>query len=96
LATGHIALLSPLAAVSGFVRQVHCAGTFACGSYATKPLLKNSLSPGGIWTPSWDAHASNGISIGSAVFAQLTRVTDRQTDRPRYVRRIYALRPSNV
>jgi len=26
----------------------------------------------------------NGISIGSAVFAGLTVVTDRQTDRPRY------------
>jgi len=26
----------------------------------------------------------NGISIGSAVFAGLTSVTDRQTDRPRY------------
>jgi len=27
----------------------------------------------------------NGISIGSAVFAGLTSVTDRQTDRPRYL-----------
>ena len=26
----------------------------------------------------------NGISIGSAVFAGLTTVTDQQTDRPRY------------
>jgi len=26
----------------------------------------------------------NGISIGSAVFAGLTNVTNRQTDRPRY------------
>ena len=26
----------------------------------------------------------NGISIGLAVFAGLTSVTDRQTDRPRY------------
>ena len=26
----------------------------------------------------------NGISIGSAVFAGLTAVTDRQADRPRY------------
>jgi len=36
----------------------------------------------------------NGISIGSTVFAGLTTVTDRQTDRPRYSvgnsRRIYA------
>jgi len=28
-------------------------------------------------------HISNGISIGSAVFARLTIVTDRPTDRPR-------------
>jgi len=28
-------------------------------------------------------HSPNGISIGSAVFAGLTAVTDRQTDRPR-------------
>jgi len=27
---------------------------------------------------------SNGMSIGSADLAQLTAVTDRQTDRPRY------------
>jgi len=30
------------------------------------------------------AHNPNGISIGAAVFAGLTSVTDRQTDRPRY------------
>jgi len=30
-------------------------------------------------------HNPNGISIGSAVFAGLTSVTDRQTDRPRYL-----------
>jgi len=42
----------------------------------------------GIWTPSntWFPGPTrvlnaNGISIGSAVFAGLTRVTDRQTDR---------------
>ena len=29
-------------------------------------------------------HVPNGISIGSAVFAGLTVVTDRQTDRPTY------------
>jgi len=28
--------------------------------------------------------APNGILIGSAVFAKLTNVTNRQTDRPRY------------
>jgi len=31
-----------------------------------------------------DSIAPNDISIGSAVFAQLTFVTNRQTDRPRY------------
>jgi len=30
------------------------------------------------------AHNPNGISIGSAVFAGLTTVTDRQTDTPHY------------
>ena len=30
----------------------------------------------------------NGISIGSAVFAGLTSVTGRQTDRPRYTRSV--------
>jgi len=29
-------------------------------------------------------HNPNGISIGSAVFAELTSVTDRHTNRPRY------------
>jgi len=29
-------------------------------------------------------HNSNGISIGAGVFAGLTSVTDRQTNRPRY------------
>jgi len=29
-------------------------------------------------------HTPNGISVGSAVFARLTIVTDRPTDRPRY------------
>jgi len=33
--------------------------------------------------PTW-VHNSNSISIGSAVFAGLTIVTDRPTDRPRY------------
>jgi len=52
--------------------------------------LKISLSHGGIWTPSntwfpgptWVLNP-NAISIGSVVFAGLTNVTDRQTDRPR-------------
>jgi len=33
--------------------------------------------------PTW-VHIPNGISIGAVVFARLTIVTDRQTDRPRY------------
>jgi len=48
----------------------------------------------------------NGISIGEAVFAELTGVTDRQTDQPTYhatrsitIGRIYvqstAMRPNN-
>jgi len=50
--------------------------------------LKIASSHGGIWTPSntWSLSPTqvlnpNGISIGSAVFAGLTSVTDRQTDR---------------
>ena len=45
----------------------------------------------GIWTPSntWFLGSTrvlypNGITIGLAVFAGLTTVTDRQTDRPHY------------
>jgi len=45
----------------------------------------------GIWIPSntWfrgpiQVLKPNGISIGSAIFAGLTSVTDRQTDRPHY------------
>jgi len=47
---------------------------------------QNCLFPWGIWTPSstWFPGPTrvlnaNGISIGSAVFARLTSVTDRQT-----------------
>jgi len=62
------------------------------------PILYNglALSPQNcpfswkIWTPSntrllvpTRIHNPNGISIGSAVFAALTIVTDRQTDRQR-------------
>jgi len=53
------------------------------------PPLKIAPSHGGIWTPSntWFLGLTrvlkpNGISIGAAVFAWLTSVTDRQTDRP--------------
>jgi len=53
--------------------------------------LKIAPFHGGIWTPSntwfskptWVLNPSS-ISIGSAVFAVLTSVTDRQTDRPSY------------
>jgi len=50
---------------------------------------KIAPSDGGIWTPSntWFHRPTgvltpNGISIGSAIFAGLTSVTDWQTDRP--------------
>jgi len=53
--------------------------------------LKIAPSRVGIWTPSntWflrptHVHIVNGISIGSAVFAGLTIVTDQPTNRPRY------------
>jgi len=71
--------------------------------------LKIAASHGGIWTPS-NARFSgptrvlnpNGISIGSAVFARLTGMTDRTTDhaiRLVTIGRIYAhstaIRPNN-
>jgi len=40
-------------------------------------LTHGSLGPPEFLNP-------NGISIGSAVFAGLTSVTDQQTDRPHY------------
>ena len=56
--------------------------------------LKIVPSHGAIWTPSPSSNTwfpgptrilrPNGISISSAVFAGLTSVTDRPTDRPRY------------
>ena len=57
------------------------------------PPLPLKIAPfhEGIWTPSktWFLEPTqvlnpNGISNGSAVFAGLSTVTDRQTDRPRY------------
>jgi len=56
--------------------------------YNETPILtqKFARSHGGIWTPSntWfpaptEALNRNGSSIGAAVFARLTSVTDRQT-----------------
>jgi len=41
--------------------------------------IQGSLGPG----PPTRVHIPNSISIGSAVFARLTIVTDRPTDRPR-------------
>jgi len=53
--------------------------------------LKIAPSDGGTGPPSNTSflgpirvHDPNGISIGSAIFAGLTTVTDRQTDRRRY------------
>ena len=55
------------------------------------PSPQNCPFPWGIWTPCpsniWFPVPTrvlkpNGISIGSAVFAGLTSVTDRQTDQP--------------
>jgi len=59
--------------------------------YNGSPLFpQNCPFARGICTPSntwcfWPTrvHNLNGISIGSAIFARLTTVTDRQTDRPR-------------
>jgi len=64
--------------------------------YNGTPLpLKIAPSYGGSGSPSntWflgltRALIPNGISIGEAVFAELTSVTDRQTDRPRYTRSV--------
>jgi len=56
-----------------------------------RPLIALKIAPSGatMWTPfnTWflwptRVHIPNGIMIGSAVFAGLTIVTDRQTDRP--------------
>jgi len=51
--------------------------------------LPLSIGGSGLPSNSWfpgptRANNPNGILIGSAVFAGLTSVTDRQTDRPRY------------
>ena len=43
-------------------------------------LMAGSGSPSTAWFPEpTRVHNPNGISIGSAVFARLTTVTDRQT-----------------
>ena len=54
------------------------AGENAPSSGDAAPTLR------GFWGSS-RVYAPNGISIGSAGFAVLTTVTDRQTHRPRYV-----------
>jgi len=48
-------------------------------NYYKIPMHTSNLDPMVPW-----AHIPNGITIGSAVFAGLTVVIDRQTDRPRY------------
>ena len=71
--------------------------------------LKIAHSHGRIWTPSntWflgptRVYNPNGVSIGSIVYAGVTIVTDRPTDRPRYSvcnnrprLRSTAMRPNN-
>jgi len=60
--------------------------------YLTPPFCPTKLPLcKGIWTPSniWflgptRVHPSNGILIGIVVFAWLTIMTDRPTERPRY------------
>jgi len=50
------------------------------------PFRGESGPPSNTWFPEpTRVHNPNGISIGSAVFAGLTTVTHRQTDRPRYL-----------
>jgi len=54
-----------------------------------KPFLASSHGGSGPLTNTWllgptRIHIPNGISISCAVFAGLTIVTDRQTDRPPY------------
>jgi len=63
---------------------------FPCTLQWDAPFPKIAPSHRGIWTPSntWFLGPTwvldpNGVSIGSAVFAWLTSVTDRETDRPR-------------
>ena len=86
LARGRIAFLSPLAAANAFVRRVRWAGHSPSGSRRTMcRRMPPQKCP--IWCLVPWTHMNqppNGIWIGSAVFAQLTRVantrTDRQTD----------------
>ena len=74
------------------VSAVFAQGTAECPYTLQWDALTPSKLPlpiRGIWTPlsnTWflvptRAHNPNGISIGSAIFAGLTSVTDRQTDR---------------
>ena len=94
-----IELVLPLAHPSPQTkRQINRFGR-SCTAHGRKSLYlqwallapKIASSDGGIWTPSntWFPGPTrllnpNGMSIGSAVFAGLTSVTDRQTDRPCY------------
>jgi len=71
--------------------SISTAGHIRARSGLAPFALKMAPSRVGIWTPSntWflgptQVHVLNGISIGSAVFAGLTIVTDQPTNRPRY------------
>ena len=67
-------------------------------------FARGSALPSNTWLLySVRVHSPNRISIGSAVFAGLTSVTDRPTDRPRYSvynnrphLRSTAMRPNNT
>jgi len=66
-----------------------CPGMSSAGSFSPSKLPFHSWASGPpsntqLLGPMHRSPHPNGISIGSAVFARLAIVTDRQTDRPRY------------
>ena len=99
--------MSPLTTANALVRCVCSAGTVARGGHnalmltscsklqwachVTSPL-KRAPTRGGIWFlwPIW-VSPQNGISIGSAVFAQLTRLPNMQWATSAAIGCIYAL-----
>jgi len=71
--------------------KVHVRVSSGMSGYALPPPHRIAPSHGGSVPPSntWFLGSTrlstpNGISIGSAVFASLTTVTDEQTNEPRY------------
>jgi len=64
-------------------------GIFAYNSYLHTAAISTSQVPTNTWFlgPIRVSHP-NGISIGSVVFARHIRVTNTQTDKPRYVRHL--------